>query len=90
MPDQFGEKTQDATPHRRQKAREEGQVARSQDLASALTLLAGAGALLYFGGAITEFFGGLATSQLGHVQSLEASPATFLSQWNTLACRCWR
>ena len=34
MPEQNGEKTQDPTPHRRQKAREEGQVAKSQDLAS--------------------------------------------------------
>ena len=39
MADSAGEKKHDATPHRRQKARESGQVARSQDLGSALVLL---------------------------------------------------
>lgn len=37
MPD--GDKTQDATPRRREEAREKGQVARSQDLASAVVLI---------------------------------------------------
>ena len=37
----FGDKTHEATPYRRQKAREEGQVVRSQDLASAGLLIAG-------------------------------------------------
>lgn len=43
--DQFGDKTHEATPYRRQKAREEGQVVRSQDLASALLLVAAVGLL---------------------------------------------
>ena len=34
MAEADGDKTQDATPHRRQQAREEGQVAKSQDLPS--------------------------------------------------------
>jgi flagellar biosynthetic protein FlhB len=34
-----GDKKHDATPYRRQKAREQGQIARSQDLGSALVLL---------------------------------------------------
>ena len=38
--DDFGDKTHEATPYRRQKAREEGQVVRSQDLASAGLLIA--------------------------------------------------
>jgi flagellar biosynthesis protein FlhB len=41
-----GEKKHEATPYRRQKAREQGQVARSQDLGSALILI-GAVALLW-------------------------------------------
>jgi flagellar biosynthesis protein FlhB len=41
MPEQSGDKTQDATPHRRQQAREQGQVARSQDLGSAAVLVGG-------------------------------------------------
>ena len=47
MPDEFGDKTQDATPHRRQKAHEEGQVARSQDLASAALLVGATLVLMY-------------------------------------------
>lgn len=39
MADSAGDKKHDATPHRRQQAREKGQVARSQDLGSALVLL---------------------------------------------------
>jgi flagellar biosynthetic protein FlhB len=39
LADSAGEKKHDATPYRRQKAREKGQVARSQDLGSALVLL---------------------------------------------------
>ncbi len=39
MPDEGGEKTHDPTPRRREQAREEGNVAKSQDLASALLLL---------------------------------------------------
>lgn len=49
MPDQFGEKSQDPTPHRRQKAREEGQVAKSQDLASAAILFVAIVGLKYLG-----------------------------------------
>ncbi len=39
MADDLGERTEDATPKRRSEAREEGNVARSQDLSSALMLL---------------------------------------------------
>jgi flagellar biosynthetic protein FlhB len=52
--DQAGEKKHEATPYRRQKAREEGQVARSQDLGSALTLLASVMSLWWFGPTLAE------------------------------------
>ncbi len=46
MPDSdLGEKTEQATPRRRQEAREKGQVAKSSDLCAALTLL---GSLIIF------------------------------------------
>ncbi|GIX02103.1 MAG: flagellar biosynthetic protein FlhB [Thermogutta sp.] len=54
MPDDAGERTIEPTQHRRQKAREEGHVARSSDLVSALILLAGTGALLISGPALVE------------------------------------
>lgn len=54
MAESFGDKQYDATPHRRQKAREQGQVARSQDLASAIVLLGSLLVLMYVG---ADFFG---------------------------------
>ena len=45
MAEDFGEKTEAPTPRRRQEAREQGQIARSQDLSSA-ALLVGAMVLL--------------------------------------------
>lgn len=48
MSEQAGEKSFDATPHRRQQAREQGQVPYSQDLGSAILLLVGAGLLYIF------------------------------------------
>jgi flagellar biosynthesis protein FlhB len=49
LADDSGDKKHDATPYRRQKAREQGQVARSQDLGSALVLL-GAVSVLWWKG----------------------------------------
>ena len=54
MAESSGEKTFDATPHRREQAREKGQVPYSQDLGSAVLLLAGAGLLRMTGGGIAE------------------------------------
>lgn len=53
MPDQYGEKSQEPTPFRRQKAREEGHVARSHDLTSAAVLVGG---LLALGFLFTSLF----------------------------------
>jgi flagellar biosynthetic protein FlhB len=47
--DQAAEKKHEATAHRRQQAREQGQVARSQDLGSALLLLVAVGLLWWAG-----------------------------------------
>ena len=46
MADDLGEKTEDATPKRREQARKSGNVARSQDLSGA-TILLGATLLLF-------------------------------------------
>ncbi|MGL6195844.1 MAG: EscU/YscU/HrcU family type III secretion system export apparatus switch protein, partial [Thermoguttaceae bacterium] len=56
MPDEGGEKSHDPTPRRREQAREEGQVAKSQDLASAVLLLVAAILLITQGKAICELF----------------------------------
>ncbi|MEQ5834360.1 flagellar biosynthesis protein FlhB [Marinobacter sp. NFXS9] len=47
--DNSQEKTEEATPRRLEKAREEGQTARSRELATMAVLLAGASGLLMFG-----------------------------------------
>ncbi len=49
------EKKHEATPHRRQKAREEGQLARSQDLGSAVVLLGAIGMLMTWGPDVFNF-----------------------------------
>ncbi len=50
-----GDKKHEATPYRRQKAREEGQVARSQDLGSALVLMGAIVTLMAWGPGVYEF-----------------------------------
>ena len=47
--DNSQEKTEEPTPRRLEKAREDGQTARSRELATMAVLLAGAGGLLIFG-----------------------------------------
>jgi flagellar biosynthesis protein FlhB len=65
LADQDSDKSQDATPHRRQEARDKGEVARSHDLASALVMLAGLGLLFAWWSSFVDFFGGYTTKQLG-------------------------
>jgi flagellar biosynthetic protein FlhB len=65
MAEQFDEKSQDATPHRREEARREGQVAQSQDLGSAAILLGGMLVIMILGGAIVDFLANFTRRQLG-------------------------
>jgi flagellar biosynthesis protein FlhB len=57
-----GDKKHEATPYRRQKAREEGQLARSQDLGSAIVLLGIVGILLWRGPSVLEHLGRVMSS----------------------------
>jgi flagellar biosynthetic protein FlhB len=82
MAEQFGEKQHDATQHRRQQAREQGQVARSQDLSSALLLLAAVSALMYFGEGLAKYFVELTDRQLrGDGSGLAIEQADVVHQW---------
>ena len=56
MNEDGGEKSFEATPHRREQARKEGQVARSQDLAGALVLLADIVLLMSLGRQVVDLF----------------------------------
>ncbi|HUY90337.1 MAG TPA: flagellar biosynthesis protein FlhB [Pirellulales bacterium] len=83
MADQDADKTQDPTPHRRQQAREQGQVARSQDLGSAALLLAGLSALLMLGEPLIGTMGALAQRCLGETPA-PADVDSALAQFNDL------
>jgi flagellar biosynthesis protein FlhB len=86
MADPGGDKTQDATPHRRRQAREEGQVARSQDLGSAVLLLLGLMCLLFLGGGLIEYLGQYTRGQLGGAAWLRADGQFVAAEWTaTLA-----
>src|SRR5690606_32976361 len=57
--DNSQEKTEEPTPRRLEKAREDGQTARSKELATMAVLIAGAGGLLIFGSLIGNSLAGL-------------------------------
>ncbi|HLT15009.1 MAG TPA: flagellar biosynthesis protein FlhB, partial [Marinobacter sp.] len=57
--DNSQEKTEEPTPRRLEKAREEGQTARSKELATMAVLLAGAGGLLMFGTSLASALEGI-------------------------------
>jgi flagellar biosynthetic protein FlhB len=82
MAEQDGDKSQDATPHRRQQAREQGQFARSQDLGSAVLLLVGLVSLLALGAGLVDYLGRLCRHQLGDAAWLSADPTFLIVQWN--------
>jgi len=84
MPDQDGDKSQEATPHRRQKAREEGQVAKSQDLGSAVLLVGALLILLMLGGALIDFLGNYTARQLGGQLALEADIDFVMLTWHSV------
>ncbi|MCO6047341.1 flagellar biosynthesis protein FlhB [Aeoliella sp. ICT_H6.2] len=75
MPEQSGEKSFDATPHRRQQARDKGQVAYSQDLGSAAILLVAAGLLKGFGPGIVNAAAELINRNVGEVGTLTGDRA---------------
>jgi flagellar biosynthesis protein FlhB len=84
MADSALDKSQAATPHRRQQAREEGQVAQSTDLVSAGLLIAGLAILLLLGDKLVEFFFRLAQHQLGGESWLEADSSSIVAHANAI------
>jgi flagellar biosynthetic protein FlhB len=82
MPEHDGEKSQEPTPHRRQQAREQGQVAKSQDLGSAVLLLLGLVCLMVLGGGLVDFLGEYCRRQLGGDAWLSADPDFTVTEWN--------
>jgi len=76
-----GDKSFDATPHRRQEAREKGQVAFSQDLGSAVLLIVSVVVLMTLGGALLTFGATLMRHQLSDSAQLTTTQNTMLSEW---------
>lgn len=81
MPEQQGDKSQEATPHRRRQLREEGNLPKSQDLSSALLLLVGLAGLWLLGGRIVDYLGATARRCLGGQAPLATDPRTAAAQW---------
>jgi len=82
VPEQNGDKSQEPTPHRRQKAREEGQVAKSQDLGSAVMLILGLVCLMTLGTGVVEFLDDFSRRQLGGEAWLSADLDFVITQFN--------
>src|SRR5262245_37898929 len=80
MAETAGDKSFEPTAHRRQEAREKGQVVFSQDLGSAAILLLAALVLMMFGGAMVDFAARFMRSQLGDIDSLAITQQTFTHQ----------
>lgn len=79
------DRTEPATPRRRQEARERGHVARSGDLSAAVVLLAGVLALTLMG---STFVGGLATAVrtvLGGLAGFDGDAATLSTRFGAVA-----
>ena len=64
MAEQAGDKKHDASPYRREKAREEGKIVKSQDLGSSLLLLIGVVVLDFTGPQIYQTMSGIIVDQL--------------------------
>jgi flagellar biosynthetic protein FlhB len=74
MAESSGEKQFDATPHRRQQARQKGQVPFSQDLGSALLLVVSALLLKWFAADMVSRVQELMVDRLGVLQPIDPDP----------------
>jgi len=77
-----GDKTESATPRRRSKARDEGNVARSMDLTSVAVLFAGVMALYFSAGELLDSVTGLMTATYNNIASIAITPATLPGQFS--------
>ena len=82
--EQNGEKSQEPTQHRREQARGQGQIARSQDLASAALLLGGLVAVLWMGSPVMMALGRLTTHFLGGGVRLTTDVPTTAADFSTV------
>ena len=76
--ERYDERTEPATPRRREEARERGHVARSADLSSAVILLAGVLALQFFGGRLVDGLFAATAGILERLAEVDGSPENLL------------
>ncbi len=81
MPETTAEKSYDPTPRRRQEARKEGHVATSQDLASAVLLIAGVLLIMTAGRGIMEMVAGMMHRALGGSAWLTVDSTFVVQHW---------
>ena len=84
MADNDSDKSHDPTPHRRQQARERGQVAQSQDLVSAGLLLGGLAVLAISGRQLLDLIGRLFVDQLGSKAWISGDAQLAVTTWHHL------
>ncbi|WP_151735115.1 flagellar biosynthesis protein FlhB [Paenibacillus tengchongensis] len=77
-----GDKTEKATPKKRQDARKKGQVAKSPELSGAVVLLAALLTFTAFGGFIKERFMALYTDVLQNRMLMEVTPENVIAMFN--------
>lgn len=79
-----GDRTEPATPRRREEARERGQVARSADLSSAVVLLAAVLGLRFAGRPLLESLFASTSGVLGGLGNIGDDPAMVMNQFGGL------
>ncbi len=82
--DAYEDRTEPATPKKREKARQEGKVARSQEVSAALILLAGMAFLAFWGPFFLAKMRGLAWALHGNAGTLVVSSDTVYPQFLSL------
>lgn len=75
------DRTEPATPRRREEARARGQVARSADFSSAVVLLAGVLALRFAGRPLADGLSGSVSAVLGGLAEVDGDPAALASRF---------
>jgi flagellar biosynthesis protein FlhB len=79
MADDFGDKTEDPTPRKRQEAREQGKVARSRDLGTAVLIIGSMVLMKNFGPGVVGSLRTLVEEMLGAASMADASASSALS-----------
>lgn len=77
----YQEKTEQATPRRRQKAREEGRVAKSMELNSALIIVLGCTAIFLLGPTLSTQLRLLMSTTMANAPGIAAQDPTFTKSW---------